>query len=307
MATVVGSVEDCPVSTVSQAFACFRGNMELTGLQESLVAARQAKVRTAVEGGLTVSDSFLTGSYRRHTLIAPLREADVDIVVVLDRDYRQHGPRAVLDMVKSTLRKTYPCSKISRNGQAVTIIFSDFTVDVVPAFATRWWEDDGWDICNSGDNTWIRTNPKRHIEMSSKINQRTGGLLAPTVKMLKAWNRTAGRPLRSFHLEVLAWKVFDPGWFPASWWGAGFNMGTDPDNVGRFFAEMPDRLRRRLADPAHSSTDVGAYLNGSARQDAISKATTAASRCERADQLRADSDDADACRIYRQVFGDAFP
>jgi hypothetical protein len=50
----------------------------------------------------------------------------------------------------------------------VTITFADFTVDMVPAFATRWWDD------------------------------------VPTVKMLKAWNRNAGRPLRSFHLEVLA-------------------------------------------------------------------------------------------------------
>ena len=129
--------------TVTAAFAGFRSNLEITGLQESLVAARQAKVRAAVARGLTVLGSFLTGSYRRSTLIAPMRDADVDIMVVLDRGYRRRGPRAVLDLVKKTLRETYPSSKISRNGQAVTITFSDFTVDVVPAFpsggtATAW-------------------------------------------------------------------------------------------------------------------------------------------------------------------------
>jgi Second Messenger Oligonucleotide or Dinucleotide Synthetase domain len=304
---VVGLTEDWLVSATDDAFACFRRSLELTGLQESLVADRQAKVRAAAEGRLAVSASFLTGSYRRHTLITPLREADVDIMIVLDRDYRRRGARAVLELVKSALHETYPSSRISRNGQAVTITFADFTVDVVPAFATRWWEDDGWDICNSGDDTWIRTNPGKHIELSSKINQRTGGLLVPAVKMLKAWNRNAGRPLRSFHLEVLAWKILDPGWFLAGWWGPGVGMGTDPDNVRRFFTEAPARLRRKLADPACGSADVGAYLNGSARQDAISKIMTAASRCERADQLRADGNDAEARRIYRQVFGDAFP
>ncbi len=183
--------------TATAAFADFRGNLEITGLQDSLVAARQVKVRAAAARGLTVLDSFLTGSYRRYTLIGPMRDADVDIVTVLDRGYRRCGPRAVLDLVKDTLRETYPSSKISRNGQAVTITFSDFTVDVVPAF-TPWWDSDSLDICNSGDNTWIRTSPRKHIGISSKINQRTGGLLVPSVKMLKAWKPGRRPPAAQF-------------------------------------------------------------------------------------------------------------
>lgn len=292
--------------TVTAAFAGFRSNLEITGLQERLVAARQAKVRAAVARGLTVLGSFLTGSYRRSTLIAPMRDADVDIMVVLDRSYRRCGPRAVLDLVKKTLRETYPSSKISRNGQAVTITFSEFTVDVVPAL-TPWWDSVSLDICNSGDDTWIRTNPRKHIEISSKINERTGGVLVPSVKMLKAWNRAAGRPLRSFHLETLAWKIFDPGWLSTAWWGPGVGMGSDPENISRFFAEAPDRLRRKLPDPARDQGDVGAYLTGWAREDAISKIATAAARCARAGRLFADGDAAAASTAYREVFGDAFP
>lgn len=292
--------------TVTSAFADFRGNLEITGLQESLVAARQAKVRAAVARDLTVHDSFLTGSYRRRTLIAPMRDADVDIMVVLDRTYRRRGPRAVLDLVNGTLRETYPSSKVSRNGQAVTISFSDFTVDVVPAF-TSWWDSDSLNICNSGDDSWIRTSPRKHVEISSKINKRTGGLLVPTVKILKAWNRAAGRPLRSFHLETLAWKILDPGWFQAASWGPGVGMGSDPENISRFFAEAQDRLRRKLPDPARDEGDVGSYLTDRAREDAISKLATAASRCARAGQLHADGDEAGANTLYRRVFGDAFP
>lgn len=292
--------------TVTPAFADFRGNLELTGLQESLVATRQAKVRAALGRDLTVHDSFLTGSYRRRTLIAPMRDADVDIIVVLDRTYRRRGPRAVLNLVKDTLGETYPSSKISRNGQAVTITFSDFTVDVVPAF-TPWWDSDSLDICNSGDESWIRTNPRKHIEISSKINQRTGGLLVPTVKMLKAWNRTAGRPLRSFHLETLAWKILDPGWFLTMWWGPGVGLGSDPDNIRKFFTQAQDRLRRRLPDPARDAGDVGSYLTERARDDATSKLAIAASRCARAGQMLAGGDEEGANALYRKVFGDAFP
>lgn len=291
--------------TVTAAFEEFRGNLEITGLQESVVAVRQERARAAIARRLTVRDSFLTGSYRRHTLIAPMRDADVDIIVVLDRSYRRRGPRAALDLVKATLREQYPSSKISRNGQAVTISFSDFTVDVVPAFAT-WWDSDVLDICNSGDDTWIRTAPRKHIKISSEVNDRTSGLLVPSVKMLKAWNRAAGRPLRGFHLEVVTWKVFDPGW-RAAWFGAGLGMGSDPENLSRFFAEAPSRLRRKLPDPARGEGDVGAYLTGRRRDEAISRLETAGSRCQRAIRLFADGDVTGANALYQKVFGDAFP
>jgi Second Messenger Oligonucleotide or Dinucleotide Synthetase domain len=238
-----------PMSSVPVAFEKFRGNLGITGLQASLVAAREDRVRAAVVHGLTVRESFLTGSYRRGTLIGPMQEADVDIVVVLDGGYRRRGPRAVLDLVKDTLREQYQTSQISRNGQAVTIRFSDFTVDVVPAFGV-WWESGVLDICNSGDGSWIRTSPQKHIEISSKVNKRADGLVVPAVKMLKAWNRTAGRPLRSFHPEVLAWKVLDPGW-RAYWFGAGLGLGSDPENLARFFAEAPGRVRRRVPVQPH--------------------------------------------------------
>jgi hypothetical protein len=46
----------------------------------------------------------------------------------------------------------------------VTITFSDFAVDVVPAFERHWWYG-GYLICDSG--SWIETNPKKHTDISS--------------------------------------------------------------------------------------------------------------------------------------------
>lgn len=306
---VVPVVQDRLVTTALDAFGRFRANLELTGLQESAASDRQHVVRAVMARELPVADAFLTGSYRRHTLIAPLSRADVDVVVVLDRSLRRRGPRAVLDAAKRVLLKSYPNSDVSRNGQAVTIGFSDFVVDVVPAFAVPWWDLDGqgWDICDSGSDTWLRTDPKKHTERSAEINRRTRGQLVPTVKMLKAWNRTVNSPLRSFHLEVLAWVIFDPGWLPYHWFGPGVSMETDPDNVRRFFSQAERLLGRRLADPARDRGDVGAYLSQSARTDARSKVKTARVRCQRADTLRAAGNHAAATAIYRQVFGDAFP
>ena len=126
--------------TRKQAFEFLRSNLKLTELQERTVAARQSNVRNAVASQLTVVDNFLTGSYRRHTMIGPLNGADVDILVALDRKYRDRGARAVLELVKKALLDEYKKgAMISRNGQAVTVTFTDFVVDVVPAFALPWW------------------------------------------------------------------------------------------------------------------------------------------------------------------------
>lgn len=123
--------------TITQGFEQLRQNLEITGLQAETVSTRQQNVRAALDDGLTVLETFLTGSYRRNTMVAPLKEADVDIVAVMDSSYFEqwNGQASLLDKVRRVLLKRYPTTpKISRDGQAVTIEFTDFCVDVVPAF-----------------------------------------------------------------------------------------------------------------------------------------------------------------------------
>jgi tRNA nucleotidyltransferase (CCA-adding enzyme) len=143
-------------TTIDQGFAKLQQNLEITDLQEKTVSTRQQNVREAVEGHLKVLDSFLTGSYRRNTMIAPLSEADIDIFIVLSAEYYQpEGQASLLDRVKRVLQRTYPKTPdISRNGQAVTIRFTDFKVDVVPAFYRN---GGGYFIPDSVLRRWIAT------------------------------------------------------------------------------------------------------------------------------------------------------
>src|SRR5262245_8990522 len=193
-------------ATVQSSFQQFRSNLEITGLQSSTVSARQTKVREVLEAGLEVLDTFLTGSYSRSTMIAPLKDADIDIFVVLDVKYYHNyngqngGQSGLLDLVKRTLRKTYTSTPdISRNGQAVTIRFVDFVVDVVPGFYRQ---DGGFLIPNSITKTWLATDPKKHVELMGVSNKAHNGDLVPPCKMIKAWNRSHSSFFRSFHLEV---------------------------------------------------------------------------------------------------------
>ena len=61
-------------TTIEGAFRAFKSNIEISGLQRTTVSSRQQNMREAVSKELTVNDSFLTGSYLRSTMIAPLKE-----------------------------------------------------------------------------------------------------------------------------------------------------------------------------------------------------------------------------------------
>jgi hypothetical protein len=224
-------------------------------------------------------------------------------VVVLDRDYKQRGPRAVLDLVKKALLVEYPKTpEISRNGQAVTITFSDFVVDVVPAFVRPWWTwDDGWDICDSGSDRWIATNPKRHVGISASANRLHGGQLVPRIKQLKAWNRTVGEPLHSFHVEALAWSIFGRSW----WWYS--SQPSDWASANYFFKKARGKLREPLHDPAGTGKDVAAYLHGTALDAAVSKVERAYERCVQAEKAFAADDLAAMHEAYDRVFGNYYP
>ena len=70
--------------------------------KENLVlSTRQNNIREVVEKDLAVSDSFLTGSYSRSTMIAPLKEANIDIfkgVLIFD-NYIRGGRRAMYKLI----------------------------------------------------------------------------------------------------------------------------------------------------------------------------------------------------------------
>jgi hypothetical protein len=287
--------------TILESFNKLRGNLEITDLQQSTVSTRQQAVRNAVSNELTMSDSFLTGSYSRSTLIAPLKDADIDIVVVLDAKYfhlyngQNGGQAGLLDLLKRSLKKTYPNTPdISRNGQAVTIQFTDFMVDVVPAFNRQ---GGGYLIPNSVSQSWISTDPKKHVELMTAANKIHDGNLIPLIKMIKGWNRTSNEEFRSFHLEVIVMQVL-----------AGVRISDDSSGVRYFFDKARSYVKQENPDPAGYAGDVGSYLNTHEKVDsAVSRLETAYERALKAEDYANRGHIEDAVNIWRKVFGNYFP
>jgi hypothetical protein len=241
-------------TTVVSAFDQFRSNLEITDLQTETVSTRHNGVRDVLKSGLTLVGDFLTGSYARQTMIGPLKEADVDVFALLDVKYfhqfngQNGGPAALLELVRRTLRVTYTKTPdVSRNGQAVTIRFTDFLVDVVPGFHRT---GGGFLIPNSVTQSWLSTDPKRHVELFSAANRTHQQKLIPLIKMIKGWNKCHSSFFTSFHLEVLALQIL-----------ANVTITDFPSGLRFFFDKAREAIEQKNPDPAGYGDDVGKYIN----------------------------------------------
>jgi hypothetical protein len=287
-------------TTIQASFQQLKTNLEITGLQGSTVSTRQARIRDVMDAGMDVQDSFLTGSYARSTMIAPLKEADIDVFVVLDARYYHHyngqngGQAGLLDLVKRTLLKTYTRTPdISRNGQAVTVRFDDFMVDVIPGFYRH---GGGYLIANSITNSWIGTDPKRHVELITASNKAHNGDFVPLVKMIKGWNKSHSSYFRSFHLEILALAILN-----------NITVTDFPSGARFYFDKGRAVIKQQNTDPAGYGGDVGSYITGDKEEEAAGRFQLSFDRAVKAEQYAANGNMSAAVEMWGKIFGDYFP
>lgn len=247
-----------------------------------------------MEAGFTVLDAFLTGSYAKSTMIGPLAQADIDVFVVLSADYyTRYTPSGLLTEVRRVLRQRYPQTpEISPDGQAVTISFTDFKVDVVPAFYRQ---GGGYLIPNSPSG-WIPTDPTVHLDHVTRGNKGQNGLLVPLIKMVKGWNRVQGDTLRGFYLELMTMKVL-----------TGVRITDFPSGVRYVLDKGREAVRYTVTDPAGFGDQVQPLKRGTVAQAAglFHASYDIAVRAENWGQ--SGLYDRSAVDEWRKLFGDYFP
>lgn len=281
--------------TIDAGFLLLRQNLEITDLQATTISTRQGNVRDAIKAEFDTLSDFLTGSYKRDTMIAPLKKADVDIMFALDPKYhKEFTARALLDKAKRALKKAYPNTpEISRSGQAVTITFTDFAVDVVVGFNRS---GGGYLIANSITDSYLSTDPTKHVDLWTASNAKHNSMLKPLLKMLKGWNRENGDQFRSFHLEAVCRQVFE-----------SLTIASYPSAAQQFFKGAQAYIDSGLNDPAGYGDDLGRYMTQTTKDGVKSRLSTAETRASAAINYATAGKIEDAYERWRLVFGSYFP
>jgi len=289
-------------TTVASAFEEFASNLEITDRQTKLVSERRENVVKCLSAQLSVTNSLLIGSYARDTMIRYLSEADVDVLVVLHYGNHQEwdnpeGTVKALDKFRAILSDCYKTTAMRRDRNCITMKFSEFRLDVVPAFA---WETGGYSIPDSIRKTWLRTDPIAFASKMTDLNKQHNRMIKPLIKMLKAWNRNVRWPIGSFHLECLVYQQLYGAW----------PISDYPKAVKSFFDWASSDLWSHCTEPVYGEV-VDYYLDEgstwpSKRQQVIEKVKAAATLAEEAynDGPKYPSI---AIREWKELFGEFFP
>lgn len=158
----------------------------------------------------TTAHSLYVGSYGRNTAIQGF--SDLDMLFQLPYatyvKYNSHignGQSALLQAVRTSIRKTYPHTGIGADGQVVTVPFTDgLTFEVLPAFVNK----NGsytYPDSNSG-GSWKTTDPKAEMSAFRARNTACGGNLVLLGRMMRAWRNKWSVPIGGMLIDTLAYQ-----------------------------------------------------------------------------------------------------
>lgn len=194
-----------PRTGLQSKFEKFRENIELTqGQKDKIISSHTHLRQRNLQPLHYVKESFLTGSYKRNTMIRPL--SDVDAFVVINKNYNETTPNAVLAQLKRDLNSSYPNSVIRQDKPCVTLDFAHCKIELIPAIPAGYYPEQGYYIPKQGTNEWMLTDdPKRAESRLSQANTRVNGKLTPLIKMIKhAKNNNNIRDIKSYEIEDIA-------------------------------------------------------------------------------------------------------
>jgi hypothetical protein len=215
--------------------------------------------------------------------------------------YRSKPPSELIDAFVKTLRKTYGDDAVEPGRRCATVEFEKNTkdeegkvlsIDAVPAFDIG----DCYEIPDRVLGKWIKTDPEIHAEQATNKNKVLGGKWVPLVKMVKRWNRSAGKPIKpSFLIEVMMQDLVD----------APFT--TYPSEVRRFFAAALEGIEKSWPDPAGYGPPVSDQMT----PDLIAKAKESLRQAEMkaaiAVRYEQQGRQGDAIALWREIMGKYFP
>lgn len=177
-----------------QDFKSFLMNIEPSSSTVEYISSVQINLRKYLKDHSTYGkiyvDTFLSGSYAKHTSIRPVKndkKRDVDIIVVTNHS-KEDNPEKVLRELYDVLDEssTYVNARIQHHS--IGIELGQISIDVVPVIVDVNDSDLYW-LPDSKRNIWLVTDPKGHIQWSTATNQENNNKYKPLVKFFKWWRR----------------------------------------------------------------------------------------------------------------------
>lgn len=149
------------------------------------------------------------GSYGRHTAVDGVSDLDMAFLLPWEvyyrfQKYENNKQSFLLGEVRAALKEKFPNRTVRAQQQVVSIDFSDYIVEVLPAFLN---EDGSYTYpdANSGGN-WRVCNPVAEIEEINSLHKLKNHNLKRLCKMVRAWKNDHGVPMKGMLIDTLCYQ-----------------------------------------------------------------------------------------------------
>lgn len=281
---------------------CSTVNLSAGDALRTTVEEKHNLLREKLREKLDITDDFLTGSYRRDTMIEPLNNEkfDVDVLVAFDGEaYKETALPDLRNLVIEALheiKEEVPELGIldinEEQRRSVGIDFGEnFNMDIVPAIEIV--KDEKYIIFDKRTLKSLESNPKLHRKLLTEANELSDGKLVRLIKLLKYWKRSKCDYVKSFHIEIMCVHIFS---------------STKIDSYGSalltFFTEAQNLLSEAcLKDPANTEHLIDAYLDDDNNREKLLELVE--KELAVAQEAAQDSiSDEDAITLWETVFND---
>ena len=285
--------------SVQQGFDEFVGRLIPTESQREKGASHRASVKAALEAKLDVSRFFETGSFSHGTGVR--HHSDIDALVSL-KNPKPGSTYTALEWVKDALKARFPNTEVVIRRPAVAVKFAGGyeTWEVIPGFITGKGTKDQLIYEIPGNYTgapYIDTAPGEHIDyVNESNNSPKKGCAKRLARLLKAWKYYRNVPISSFYLEMRCAQHV-----------RAQNTYIDVWDVCQVLESLNDHSLAAMNDPKGAVGRIEACATDAAREDALSKLQTAATRARKALDASNNNRPDDAFFYLDLLFGGKFP
>jgi hypothetical protein len=205
--------------SVSIWFETFNDSIQIQNDTVETIASRYKRITKQLNKDFwntesETSHSLYVGSYGRDT---DIHVSDIDFVFELPtseyikyNNYTGNGQSALLQVVKTSIEKTYNPTVMKADGQVIQIFFTDgINYEIVPVFVNTAGSYTFPDSNNGG--SWKTTNPRPEIAEIRTKNDEWNKNLKRLSRMAKAWKDKWSVPMGGLLIDTMAYN-FLSGW-----------------------------------------------------------------------------------------------
>ena len=147
----------------------------------------------------------LPGAFERTTMASPLNESVIDMLVLFNIEHStRFYPGELLKKLHLTLQAEYPGTTFDESTESVCMPIEGYTFKVQPGFLT---DQRHYLVPAPHWNEWVEYDSQGYKSHLLKMNAHHKGRLLHVIRMIKTWNRLAGKAFNEYFLELLVNEV----------------------------------------------------------------------------------------------------